>query len=169
MLLYAQKPRLWSSNWRLQNTAFELWKGICAYICIYINSLLASCMLLQLIRFLIFFPCEDFLGHTAALLLQFVWLIRHAFVHLASSHESNANFSWIFNAIFHEPYAGTWASDRRLLYKDDWHGQWPRRSNAGECASLCHIVKHLPSWFLEALSFFFPSSREDFCIVLWTH
>jgi hypothetical protein len=41
------------------------------YECIYmyINSLLASCMLLQLIGFLIFFPCEDFVGHTAALLL----------------------------------------------------------------------------------------------------
>jgi hypothetical protein len=41
------------------------------YACIYmyINSLLASCMLLQLIRFLILLPCENFVGHTAVLLL----------------------------------------------------------------------------------------------------
>ncbi len=44
----------------------------------YINSLLASCMLLQLIRFLIFFLVEDFLGHTAALLLYSV--IDHCIV-----------------------------------------------------------------------------------------
>jgi len=38
MLLYAWQPRLWSSTWRLQNMAFELWKGICMYIHVYKQS-----------------------------------------------------------------------------------------------------------------------------------